>query len=89
MSYTSRYCCLLLHLAHRLVQMAIASVGLCGANASGNGDETGVFNATFATQSGGEYLRLTGHFGGRDFPGFGKHCIFKSSKWRGAFPPGF
>ena len=35
------------------------SVGFASsANASGNGDETEVFNATFATQSGGEYLDL-------------------------------
>ena len=36
-----------------------ASVGFAsGDNASGDGDETTVFNATFATQSGGEYLDL-------------------------------
>ena len=43
----------------RLVQMAIASVGFNQAqNANLTGDETQVFNATFATQSGGVFLDL-------------------------------
>ena len=66
-----------------------ASVGFAsGDNASGNGDETEVFDATFATQSGGDYLDLQDISVGVISQALENIAFFTCSEWWGAFPPG-